>query len=509
MGKKKSFIDKKNSSTYHVLYRSQRDVGGEEEDGHDGPPGVILWPNPENNPLTNEMVLKPTKSSNKLVNAITENKDLDINDIVEDEYDYERHMKPITGTGDYYSVNSKKRSNDDALKDPRARVFDDADYDDDIKEVDRQLDSIALTADCMDTDIAQALFGEFDQGDFEEILDDFCVTAAEEPEDDENKEEKFDYDAHIQQLIENSNKYNSELGVESKNHEWGRDDQAFFSKLQPLHEEGEYNSDEECLPGIVPALNPEEEKALCEKFALTLAEYDSDELGELDDVRGDRSLEGDKYVQAALDDYLEEKEDDVFVEGTRHLGPRTGGSAFHTHFPKGGEVEPPIKEILAEANAFLSAPEMCVPPEEILIDGQSYFSERVQNPWDVESVLSTYSNLDNNPVTIDSNNRRKKKNKQPVQIQLSNKTGLPLGVLSTAAQSYFDNDDTIASVNKGIKRNKEETPLQKKLRKQQVKQERLMARIQKKMMREAFSEEFAKADTSNDDLAGKSVYRIS
>merc|ERR1712226_848482 len=79
---------------------------------------------------------------------------------------------------------------------------------------------------------------------------------------------------------------------------------------------------------------------------------------------------------------------------------------------------------------------------------------------------------------------------EPAQIQLSNKTGLPLGIFPSRQKEDDFDFDTIASVNKGEKRNKEETKAEKKFRKQQVKQERLMARIQKKMMKEAFSEEF-------------------
>merc|ERR1712176_1290787 len=90
--------------------------------------------------------------------------------LVEDDYDYEKHMKCITGSGDYFE--GGHRGN--ALVDPRARIFDDADDDDHVREVERQLDSIALTPDCMDEDIAQALFGDFEEGNFEEILDDFC-----------------------------------------------------------------------------------------------------------------------------------------------------------------------------------------------------------------------------------------------------------------------------------------------------------------------------------------------
>jgi protein LTV1 len=138
-------------------------------------------------------------------------------------------------------------------------------------------------------------------------------------------------------------------------------------------------------------------------------------------------------------------------------------------------------------------------------------------------VLSTYSNLDNNPVTIDGGRRRGKKKKkqisaQPVveeeeeeeqvQIRLSNKTGLPLGVLPTKEKGDDFDFDTIASVNKGEKRSKTESANQKKVRKQQIKQERQVARIQKKMMKEAFAAEFVKADGATDDMAGKTVFKF-
>ena len=118
------------------------------------------------------------------------------------------------------------------------------------------------------------------------------------------------------------------------------------------------------------------------------------------------------------------------------------------------------------------------PAEEIFIDGKSYFSEKMKNPWDCESILSTYSNLDNNPATIGVGGRRKrgknKKKKQqndefavpeeePVhQIMLSDKTGLPLGVLTSSVPEI--GDDTYISVNKGEARRKNESKEEKKLR---------------------------------------------
>jgi protein LTV1 len=131
--------------------------------------------------------------------------------------------------------------------------------------------------------------------------------------------------------------------------------------------------------------------------------------------------------------------------------------------------------------------------------------------------------LDNNPVTIESRRRRKKRNNkqqispetlpedEPAQIRLSNKTGLPIGVLSSRPDKYDEEDNTFLSVNRGEARKKDETPEEKKARKLAVKKEREMARVQKKLMREAFNSEFMKrsGDVVADDVGGMSVFRYS
>ena len=53
----------------------------------------------------------------------------------------------------------------------------------------------------MDDEIANVLFGDFKEGDFEELNDEFVSDATKEPEDGK-EEEVFDYDRHIRLLIE-------------------------------------------------------------------------------------------------------------------------------------------------------------------------------------------------------------------------------------------------------------------------------------------------------------------
>jgi protein LTV1 len=192
MGKKKSFIDKKNSSTYHLLYRSQRDVAEAEEGGESG---VILWPSPNNNKETDQKVLLNNPDADLQDSTFNEWKnELSTAGLVDD-YDYDKHMKPITGSGDFFGADGK-RSTATALQGARSKNVED----ELINEVDRQLNSIALTPDCMDDDIAQALFGDFDETDFEALDDEFMLDAAKEP--DALEDAPFDFAAHIQGLME-------------------------------------------------------------------------------------------------------------------------------------------------------------------------------------------------------------------------------------------------------------------------------------------------------------------
>jgi len=534
MGKsktKKPFIDKKTASTYQLLHRSQRDVGGDVlNQGDTAASDMLLWPDASNKLETDEKVLfagQSTKTMSEWRERLSAVGLLDV--------DHEKYLKPITGTGTFLDASTGHVGN--ALVDPRAHALEE----EALMEVDRQFESIPLNAECMDEDIAEALFGDFDEGDFEEINDDFVLDAAQEPEDGADGEAVFDYDDHIRRLMEKAALERDE----PKEALTQNRDADFFSKLKPLHErdEDDFGDDESLFagttattPGVVSALSPDEERALCEKFEEALAEYDSDEVGDCpeEEIIGTRPLEGDAQLEAALDDFLQEKDDEVFMRGSRHYldGIKHGGSGFSALIGKTmvnaknlgeGGLDMPletIEETLAKARERLAEPALRPPTEEVLIDGQSYFSERMRNPWDCESILSTYSNLDNNPVTIGSSGRRKKKSRNPnlgipeetvEQIRLSNKTGLPLGVLPSRFDHEDIGDDTIMSVNRGEARKKGETADEKKARKLGIKRERQISRIQKKVTRDLFNEEFQKraGDVLADDVGGKSVFRYS
>ena len=580
MGKKKPFIDRKTASVYHVVRRSQRDVGTEAT--AETLSDFVLMADPDNtkrNELKRQLDAADGKSVNDDINLDEFNgasgkKGVDFTTL-KSHYEtaglldstattYSKYTKPINRGGTF--IDSSTADGDtlgELLTDTSKNNLDTALQEAmQIHEVGRMLDSIALTADCMEEDVAQALF-DFEEGEFEEILDDFCITANEEPEDEEVEE--FNFEEHIRGLMEKARLQENGGGG-------GKDlEDNFFGGVKPLHDKideeyeddfdyEQYAEEEDSLDREfnggdedTKPITDDQQRVLCQKFEEALLEYDSDDVGDLDeeceDIVGDRPLEGDAQLDAALNEFLTEKEDEILIEGTKHQKEkRTGGSGYSalvgkTMVPASQldesktllinieESKKQMQKDLADADAILANPEMDLPPEEILIDGKSYFSISSRNPWDCESILSTYSNLDNNPVVIGRSSRRnRKKNKKktamdeesiipeekPVKIQLSNKTGLPLGVFDKPNNSepeadYYNETDTYISVNKGEARNKNESLLEKKVRKIAIKEERKICRIQKKMMKEAFRDEFTKRGTEQvvDAVGGATVFRIS
>jgi protein LTV1 len=672
MGRKKTvpFIDKKNSSTFHLLHRSQRDVSehvfyssnaeeqqGGVEDGNGNnsnisSSGMVLWPSPHNSAETNRAVLlSDTNRDHRSASSINNTKNKNggnvegessetlaasknnMNRMMEwrlklqqagllekEEESAEKYVKEISGHGIFLHANGRVAANagSTAVAGTAVNV-----EDTDVLELNKTLlDNIPLV-EAIDDDIQELLFSEdVDFDEYEDLNDEFILDAAQEPKDDDNVDNAtnstadFDYDAHIQKLMDKARRERNLVGVAGdaapNHHATGASDHAFFSKLQPLHEkqdghddddddddsfanipnhgDDQYSSSQQHMDTttmcVVPALSPDEERALCEKFVQTLAEYDDDDDddddsddddgeyeynddagdGEAESAaqgggRGGLPLEGNPLVEAALDEFLIQhqhldQDDNLMLPKTaaaQDAKKKTGGSGFSALMgkqmirdcPWNNSGENPaldgreqgmesVQEVLALATSRLAEPIVKPPAEEILIDGKSYFSERHRNPWDCESILSTYSNLDNNPVTIDASTSRRRlqrqqKNKKALaqqpeeeeeaQIRLSSKTGLPLGVIrrgnhdDDSDDEDAKGDDTMISVNKGLARSKLESAEEKRTRKAAIKRERQVARLQKKVTRQVFQTELAKrtadASTANDTTAGKSVFRYS
>ncbi|KAH7906472.1 Low temperature viability protein-domain-containing protein [Hygrophoropsis aurantiaca] len=123
--------------------------------------------------------------------------------------------------------------------------------------------------------------------------------------------------------------------------------------------------------------------------------------------------------------------------------------------------------------------------------------ENKKDRWDCETILSTYSNLENHPRLI------RVRDSRPVpKIKLDPRTGLPSvdGDTSSNPKLLKDRrimhdlaeeqeDATATTPKQTITRSRDETKEDKKLRKHAVKAERQARRIDKKVMKEQFSTE--------------------
>ncbi|KAF9124809.1 hypothetical protein BGW39_007875 [Mortierella sp. 14UC] len=136
-------------------------------------------------------------------------------------------------------------------------------------------------------------------------------------------------------------------------------------------------------------------------------------------------------------------------------------------------------------------------------------AERMRDNWDVQTILSTYSNLDNHPGMIKEQRRHR--------IHIDPKTGMPVvteklskkalqrqaevaAAEEAAAKAENGNDgsddefddeeeDFEEAENLGVKRNKAETKEEKKARKDAIKQEKKNRRETKKATKTAFANE--------------------
>jgi len=279
--KKKPFIDKKNATTYHLFHRSQRDKASLSSES-----SSVLFPSKV------DMTILEKKL--ETIGVIENNNE------VSSSYNYSKHLKPIRGGSVYYSAEGKME------RDYKASEYtENSDYEN-IEEVPRQLESIMLSADCIEEEIAHALFDTVEEGEYEEILDDFCITANEEPEEEEEEEivdvVNFDYEAHIRMMLQKASSSTTNYSNDQLYRE--NPDDIFFKgmkSLKMIKEEEEAYDDIDTLKS----------KETNTRFEDVLLEYESDEVGDLendrDEIQGFRSLEGDIQVETALDEFLQKK----------------------------------------------------------------------------------------------------------------------------------------------------------------------------------------------------------
>ncbi|KAK3827862.1 MAG: Low temperature viability protein [Benniella sp.] len=246
---------------------------------------------------------------------------------------------------------------------------------------------------------------------------------------------------------------------------------------------------------------------LDERFDKIEREYDEDSLDEDDEPQDLKAEELRKDFDSILDDFLEKYE----IVGSKMV-PRLEGATSENKLSTirnallvdEGEDEKSVATTVGGTRRPKKNLDEDVATE--VTDFRSR-AERMRDNWDVQTILSTYSNLENHPGMIKESRRR---------IHIDPKTGMPVVTekLSKKAlqrrkeaeeaaaaaengeqpnsdeeQEEEESEDDAEPENLGAKRNKTETKDEKKARKEAIKQGKKERRETKKATKAAFATE--------------------
>ncbi|KAH9949333.1 Low temperature viability protein-domain-containing protein [Amylocystis lapponica] len=230
---------------------------------------------------------------------------------------------------------------------------------------------------------------------------------------------------------------------------------------------------------------------LDERFDQIQKQYDSEEDEEDEDAASDDSDDAPELITSREDfdtimnEFLDNYE---ILGGKMHpvLEGETGADKLNTMRKGLGAARLHLREEDSEDDDILM-------PLDI---------DEKKDRWDCETILTTYSNLENHPRLI-----RARGDKAIPKISLDPKTGLPIvdgqqsaNMHHSAASSSSEDEDDSQSIRVTIARPKGESKEDKKMRKQAVKAERQHRRSEKKVTKEQFSNE---AKRQNRTLANK------
>mmetsp|Transcript_919 Transcript_919/g.3830 ORF Transcript_919/g.3830 Transcript_919/m.3830 type:complete len:389 (-) Transcript_919:1650-2816(-) len=370
-----------------------------------------------------------------------------------------------------------------------------------------QLQGITLSEAAMDQDLFDALYGEA-EGDFEELNDDFLLQAGGEQSEgiEEWKveaDEAFDEREFMAARIAASRQSMAYQALAAE-----------FSDEEEDEEEAKLDHSRRPLT--------EAEKLLAREFDVTMLGYESDDIGEMEDpedcVDPERALDpfDDERLDDLLDEFIKEQKPITltFSATTEADGDASDGEVpTLTPIPEASVEKKDGEEVYAgseaseashdaearedeadEAEEAADAFDEELAPLEQILNQQPYLKPKEVEEWDCESVLSTLSTTDNLPTMISHPRRKPRKERRtrsanaeageaeelPSQIVLSQKTGMPLGVLPGLEKSEREKQ-----ANLGAPRDREESKEDKRSRKAAIKAERKAARARKKAMRTA------------------------
>jgi protein LTV1 len=476
---KKQFIDKKNSKTYRLVHRSQRDPLINDENA----PRLVLqevttghYLNEEYQDVDENLPNVSEESENDKEDWKNDVSNFGVYFKNDENYDYMQHLKTVgeDPNGIILGSESKKEEIGIRFKDADAKLKMDlpSEVFASAEELNigllNQENTPGLSID-MDPEIRDAFEALDDEAYVEDLEDDFFDAFHEEvlPQKyadlTENRNHNEDSDSeNMDDWMNEFKKFqkNKNYVVSDDDDDYGADTDDFKPKRKGTSTNFSMTSSSMFRNDKLTLLD--------NQFDKILEEYSDEEIGQLasddEDLRGTYTLSGDnQHLEEMFDSFLE----NLHVRGRRQTvverKPEENLDALRQ------ELNEHKSEILERYSYVEPLKEM-----PIVLPGRKKKSE-----WDAESILTTNSNIYNRPTLI-----KEISNGAP-KIRL--KRGIPVVVQPDESS---DEDDAFESrANKGSKRNENESKEEKKARKDAIKREKRERREQKKTTKLAFGAE--------------------
>jgi len=537
---KKPFINRKEAKHYHVVHRSQKDPLINDENASQRVLQEVVPPNLLKHKTREEIQSihhRPEKLTQDEIDEKVGQAALHGIYFDDADYDYTQHLRPIGATDAVFlEAPSKKKEKQPATggisfvdesaneqlhpKDRKVHLPEGVlptDYElytpkTPLRSIDLLEGGLQPDMDPRLREIMEALdddaYVENDEEDYFETLN--APGERYEPDEDEEYDEYYEEEYYEEdELDENGEPLTYEdfddeapEAVPMPSTNW----EAAFKQFKK-GQKGTAGSDDEDdrrsgVTGMSRATTASHRNAnltlLDERFEKIEEEYEDDD-DDFDSDEDGEDLVTREDFESILDDFLDKYE----VVG-RRMVPKLEGDTSEAKLET-------IRNALGEARLSDDdkdeKPMPSRPVKEDRIEGVDVWERPVKQraAWDCQTVLTTYSNMENHPRLIKENGGRKK-------IHIDPKTGMPVLVeagkkqkpsrsrlrdqADEGEQEEEDDEDAGSDeeerVNLGVARSKDESKEDKKARKAALKEQKRSRRTEKKATKEAFKNEEAK-----------------
>ncbi|CAO3693312.1 unnamed protein product [Rhizopus stolonifer] len=518
---KKPFLDKKSAKHFHVVHRSQKDPLINDSDAPDRVLQEVLPSNQLKFKTQDEIdriKAKPQKLTQDEIDQRIGQAALHGIFYDDSEYDYTQHLKPIGGIDTVFleAPSAKKE---------KPKTMDESIFKDDIDRPQKNPNLFELPTNVLPSNIEMNV-GVMNQStgldnglqpDMDPRLREVLEALSDEEYVDDDLDDDFfenlngegePYDPADD--IEDEEYYDSEEEYEHADHEQEQADEgnynweAAFKKFKINQDRKNAGSDDEFddefdgqsrATGFSVSSSTMHRntqlRLLDDRFEKIEEEYEDDE-DEDEEIDGEERADFD----AILDDFLEKYE----IVGKK-MQPKLEGESSTQKLDtiRQSFIKPDIKEEEQRTRVKLTrealeAASKTPLTREALNDMPQRPTEKKRATWDCQTIISTYSNLENHPSLINDKGPQKR-------IRIDPKTGMPVLVEVERKQKKKESEETDEEEeeeeeedesipeNKGVARSKAESKDEKKARKNAAKEAKKNRREEKKTNQAMFKNE--------------------